>query len=89
MHDDASTECAEPECLAPARRRLYGANHPGARGPDGGDGARRAAKLRGEAIAWADPYEVLVVVMNGESRAAFMGDIIITHLLANGSVSVV
>jgi regulator of RNase E activity RraA len=45
--------------------------------------------LQGEAIARIGAGEVLVVAMDGESRTAFMGDIITTHLLAKGSAGVV
>jgi regulator of RNase E activity RraA len=47
------------------------------------------ANLQGEAVARIGAGEVLVVAMDGESRTAFMGDIITTHLLAKGAAGVV
>ena len=45
--------------------------------------------LQAEAVARVGAGEVLVVGMGGETRTAFMGDIMTTHLLAKGAAGAV
>src|SRR5215510_6737952 len=45
--------------------------------------------LQAEATARASAGDVLVVAMEGETRTAFMGDIMATHFLAKGAAGVV
>ena len=45
--------------------------------------------LQGRAVADIQPGEVLVVAMDGETRTAFMGDIMTTHLLVKGAAAAV
>ena len=45
--------------------------------------------LQAEATARAGAGDVLVVAMEGETRTAFMGDIMATHFLAKGVAGVV
>ena len=45
--------------------------------------------LQAEAVARVGPGEVLVAGMGGETRTAFMGDIMTTHLLAKGAAGAV
>jgi len=45
--------------------------------------------LQAEAVARIGAGDVLVVAMDGESRTAFMGDIMTTHFLAKGVAGVV
>ena len=45
--------------------------------------------LQAEAVARAGAGDVLVVGMGGETRTAFMGDIMTTHLLAKGAAGAV
>ena len=83
-----------PEALSATAQRLLGGAYSACTIPVRKDLMEATAcgerpKLKGGAIARVSACEVLVVAMNGESRSAFLGAIIITHLLANGSVSVV
>ncbi len=45
--------------------------------------------LQAEAVARVGAGDVLVVAMGGETRTAFMGDIMTTHLLAKGAAGAV
>jgi regulator of RNase E activity RraA len=45
--------------------------------------------LQGEAVARVSAGDVLVVAMEGETRTAFMGDIMTTHFLTKGVAGVV
>ncbi|RAI00094.1 ribonuclease activity regulator RraA [Acuticoccus sediminis] len=45
--------------------------------------------LQAQAVAEIGPGEVLVVAMDGETRTAFMGDIMSTHLAVKGVAAVV
>ena len=52
------------------------------------DAAKRP-NLQAQAVADLQAGDVLVVAMDGETRTAFMGDIMTTHFLAKGVVGVV
>jgi regulator of RNase E activity RraA len=62
----------------PVREDLVEAQNSGAR-----------PNLQGRSVADIGPGEVLAVAMDGETRTAFMGDIMTTHLLVKGCAGVV
>jgi regulator of RNase E activity RraA len=83
-----------PKALNPAAPRLLGIAFTVRTIPVREDLVEATARgerpnLQGEAVARIGAGEVLVVAMDGESRTAFMGDIMTTHLLAKGAAGVV